>query len=372
MNRYIGNTISGKHLNELLDGMPLLKFMNDDDVHFGMQYVTGDNLDILPFKDSGKCRRGGLYVTTLKNFALYWHKYGSYARRVRINPTTLVYVEKNKFKCDEIYLEEKMLKEDLLKMLFTEYIQYLMDNKSKEDTENFILTMTKKSYVIRFIEPRFLTQNILMKIVEYDSYALQYIVDEMKTPELLMEAVKNDGDALELISDEMRTPELLMEAVKNDGNALQYIEDKMRTPELLMEAVKNDGNALQYIEDKMRTPELLMEAVKNDGHALQYIKDEIRTPELLMEAVKNDGHALQYIKDEIRTPELLMEAVKNDGHALQYIKDEIRTPELTMIAIRQNKHAVMYVKNEMRTPEMIEEVNDQLGYVPEFYGIRDE
>lgn len=184
IDQYIHQTISGKQLNELLDGMPLLKFMNDDDIHFGMQYVTGDNLDILPFNDTGKCCRGGLYVTTLEKFPLYWKKYGSYARRVRISPQALVYVERNKFKCDEICLEEKMLKEDLLKILFSEYTQYLKDNKSNK-WKKFVSMMIKKKF-IQFIEPCFLTKNLLMDAIKNDGLALQYIKDDMRTPELLM------------------------------------------------------------------------------------------------------------------------------------------------------------------------------------------
>ena len=45
--------------------MPLLKFMNSDDVHYGMKYVTGPNKDILPFFGHSECSSGGIYVTTL-------------------------------------------------------------------------------------------------------------------------------------------------------------------------------------------------------------------------------------------------------------------------------------------------------------------
>jgi hypothetical protein len=68
MNKYIGQTLTGKQVNEILDGMPLLKFMRDSDVHYGMKYVDGWNLDILPFNDSGKCSKGGLYVTQLLDY----------------------------------------------------------------------------------------------------------------------------------------------------------------------------------------------------------------------------------------------------------------------------------------------------------------
>ena len=71
LNNYIGQTMSGERLNHILNGMPLLKFMNDDDVHYGMKYHTGDNLDIVPFNSSGQCQAGGIYVTTLQNFYIF-------------------------------------------------------------------------------------------------------------------------------------------------------------------------------------------------------------------------------------------------------------------------------------------------------------
>ncbi len=248
--QFVGKTISGQKLNELLGGMPLLKFMNDDDVHFGMQYVTGNNLDILSFNGSGDCCKGGLYVTTLKYFIHFYDRYGAYARRVRINPDALVHVEINKLKCDEIYLEDKILKDDLLKILFMEYLQYL-DNLSKDVMEDFLLSMV---------------------VVKSNGYVIQFISEDMRTPELLIEAVKNNGYALQFINDDMKTPELLMEAVKSTGYALQFINDEMRTPELLIEAVKNNGNVLQLISEDMRTPELLMEAVKGNGSVLSLNK----------------------------------------------------------------------------------------------------
>ena len=83
--------------------------------------VDGDNLDILPFNDSGTCSSGGLYVTQLKDYHRYYNDYGKFARRVRVSDTALIYVEQDKLKCDEIYLEDRVPKDELLGILFTEY-----------------------------------------------------------------------------------------------------------------------------------------------------------------------------------------------------------------------------------------------------------
>lgn len=108
---FIGRAISGRQLDQLLNGIPLLKFMDDNDIHYGMYYTDGLNVDVLSFVPSGECSEqssiGGLYVTCLLDYYFHYNAYGSYARRVRIDDDTMVYIEKNKFKCNKIHLEEK-------------------------------------------------------------------------------------------------------------------------------------------------------------------------------------------------------------------------------------------------------------------------
>ncbi len=160
LQEYIGRIITGRQLNELLDGMPLLKFMNDNDTHYSMQYVTCHNLDILTFKGSGECSKGGLYVIMLTQFDMFYDHYGNYVRKVIIDPNALVYVENNKFKCDNIFLKERVEKDLALKYMFTEYIQYLIGYKSTEIAEKFILNvMNNNIFSLKFVEPKFLTHN---------------------------------------------------------------------------------------------------------------------------------------------------------------------------------------------------------------------
>lgn len=358
LDKWIGKTIPGEQLNQILDGMPLLKFMHDDDIHYGMQYKTGDNLDILSFNTSeGECSPGGLYVTTLKDSADYYDAYGDYARRVRINPNALVYIENKKIKCDEIFLEERILKDDLLEILFTEYIQKLI-SESNESVEEFIISICMSDdsesgfYGLKYIERKFLTPRMIMRIIKNDGRALQYIDLESRTPELLIAAVNNNGMALGFIGQNERTYELMMAAVKQSGVSLMYIEIADRTPEMMMEAIKQDGHAIQYIEQEYRTMEMMMEAVKQCGDAICHIEQEFRTVEMMMEAVKQSGYAIQYIEQEIRTMEMMMEAVKQSGIAIGYIEQEFRTMEMMMAAVKQNRNAINYIGYKFRTPEL--------------------
>lgn len=289
VSQWIGKTISGEKLNQLLDGMPLLKFMHNNDKHFSMQYKTGDNKDILPFDDSGRSLSGGIYVTSLRHYNDFYNEYGDYASRVRIKPEALVrVVSDNRFKCSEIYLEDKMPKDDLIKTLFKEV---------KTQSE--------------------LASQLIKKNIDI----FKYIDDEMKTPELSLEAVKNNGMILQFINDDMKTHEIMMEAVKNNGCAIKFINDDMKTPEMMMEAVKNDAMALEFIGDEFKTRDIMITAVKKDGMALQFIKDRIKTPEIIIHAVRQNGLALQCINDKMKTHEIMTQAVRNNANALEFIND---------------------------------------------------
>ena len=138
--------------------------------------MTGINLDILPFNNSDECSAGGIYVTELRHYCDYYYEYSDYARRVRIPPNALVYIEKGKLKCDQIYLEDRMKKDDLIKELFEE-----------------------------------LESNVLLELVKKNGLVLQYIKNETKTHEIMLEAVRNNGYALRYIDDEMKTKQIMLD-----------------------------------------------------------------------------------------------------------------------------------------------------------------
>lgn len=66
LDQYVGSVITGKQLNDTLGPIPLLKFMNNDDKHYDLQYKDGINYDILPFDSMHECAKGGIYVTSIE------------------------------------------------------------------------------------------------------------------------------------------------------------------------------------------------------------------------------------------------------------------------------------------------------------------
>lgn len=217
LNDYIGQVITGEELNVLLKGMPMLKFMNNDDIHFGMQYTTGENQDILPFNPAGESKPGGIYVITLANYYQYYLNYGKWARKVSVDPDALIYIEPNKLKCNKVILDKRMQKNRLIKKLFMEI-------------------------------PPEMAENIIKK----NGLVLEHIPSDSKTQRLMMEAVKQNGHALKFISPCIRTNEMILEAVKNNGYALKYVDTRARTREIVDAAKKECGRVIEYIESDAR------------------------------------------------------------------------------------------------------------------------
>jgi hypothetical protein len=69
LSKYIFKELSGKKVNELLKGTPIIKFINNNGTHDGMIYKTGLN-DITPLNPIRYFRRGGIRVTLLDNFGI--------------------------------------------------------------------------------------------------------------------------------------------------------------------------------------------------------------------------------------------------------------------------------------------------------------
>ncbi len=307
LNKYIGHTITGEHLNVILEGMPLLKFMNDDDKHFGMKYETGYNLDILPFNGKKSCQPGGIYVTTLLDHNEYIKNYGSWARRVFVQPNALVYIENCKIKCDEVILGKRVPKKELISEL----------------------------------------------IIECGHNGKHLI---------LAEIIKKTPNNIQFIEQKYRTLEMMMCAIEQDPLTLQFIEQKYRTLEMMMCAIEQDPLTLQFIEQKYRTLEMMMCAIEQDPLTIQFIEQEYRTHEMIINAIKNDPCVLSLIEQEYRTEEMMLSAIKEFPDALSLIAQNYRTPEMIMIALKQNRHAIIHIPYILRTDQMMDLVNQQNYY----------
>jgi hypothetical protein len=386
MKQYIGQTITGKQLNQSLDGIPLLKFMNDSDVHRKMHYKTGENL-VMPFTFQPEdCGHGGLHITSLTDYYTHYYKYGRYARRVWVSDQTSIYCRSNgSLKCDKITMGPRIRKEELLRILFTEYLD-LIEKKSKEWVERYIISVLDKSInLFEFIDSRFLTDKIMIMGIEKDPLMIRYIDDHTKIPGIIAMAVKSDPLTLRFIKDEMKTEEITMMAIKSNPLVLRFIKDEMKTEEITMMAIKSNPLVLRFIKDEYKTPGMMIMAVKSNPMALRYIengqiirymkkntmgtslpilveksrllfsymKKETNVCELMMDLVNNQPMFLKFIKDSKKTHQMVLAAVRNNGMVLKFIPDALRTSEIMRCAIKNNFNAMRFIKDTMMSEELI-------------------
>lgn len=258
LDKYVGSVLMGDQFNEVLDNIPLIKFMNNDDKHYKMQYTDGLNHDILPFDSMRSFSPGGIYITTIE----YWFKHINaqkyYAREVIIPNDAYVYVESlDRIKCSQVFLKKKKEKTQLIKKLFDRYIRYSA-NIQGIVFKNLNLCI----YSIYYIDPKYIDSCTLIKIIKTNSFFLEMIDPMYWTQELLLEATKQNGLSLKFIPRNLRSFEMLLNAVKQNGLSLEYIDPCDQNYRLHVEAVKQTGHAIKFIEQKSRTSEIIRHALK--------------------------------------------------------------------------------------------------------------
>jgi len=151
-----------------------------------------------------------------------------------------------------------MRKNKLLKLLFDEYLQYMLDRGFNDMMDIFVSNLIGREpfdmFRFRFIESKFLTHKNISHAVRKDGRVLQFIDDSARTPEIIIESVKNHGEALKYIKDteveKMMRPEIYIKlvcaAVRTNGFAIQYVK-KLAMPleiyiRLVLLAVRYHGS----------------------------------------------------------------------------------------------------------------------------------
>ena len=110
--------------------MKFYKITNEEEYHYGLQYHTGLNVDILPFNPSGDCEPGGIYFSSKDILAFL--DYGPWIREVIIPEDAQVYENPGfpkKWKADKVILgERRRIDIDVVKKLIEEGANTKADN----------------------------------------------------------------------------------------------------------------------------------------------------------------------------------------------------------------------------------------------------
>jgi hypothetical protein len=289
--QYIGTVISGSELIRILNGIPLVKFMYDSNTHYGMRYVTGYNKDIVPFNPHGFCCKGGLYVTALNKCNIYHGSYGQYARRAMVGPDTLVYVERDKFKCSEIWLSDRVPKDELLNQMFSEYVL-------SQGSDRLMRICESNPETIRWIDPGIRTNEMRLCSVQHQGLMIQWIEPEYQTLELSTLSVKNDSYALMKIKPEYLTPGLIVSAIKNTPSILHFVPKQWLTDSVIKGVIHSNGWLIEHMDIDVE-PWMLMMAIKQDSNVIQIFEDQdngyVLTRDMAIEALKQNGTLIDLI-----------------------------------------------------------------------------
>ena len=243
------------------------KLTNGLEMHNGMYYKTGLNIDRLPFNPTGRCSPGGMYFFSkcqLQNY-MYYVKNPVFIRKVVFEDSNgiplrnlRIYKEKNKYKANKFILDER-------------YVFLGIDH--------FSINMHPSSYI---------------NIIKRDCL-LRDVPSSVRTYEICLEAVRNYGLSIEWVPADIMTYELCLEAVKQNGLALKYIPFEFCNNELYIFALRNNGFALKYIPHEFKTRDMCDIAVKYSGWNFMHVPDGFRDIDFYSEICKRDDKILDYL-----------------------------------------------------------------------------
>ena len=306
--------VTGKQFNSFYADQVFVKLTTKSENHNGYQFLTGLNIDNIPFHPEGECTPGGIYFCLMEKMPL-WLNYGHepiiYARLVKIPNDAQVWVEDDKFKADQIILEER---------------QKTVDLEIWKDPKYCLQAVKQNGYALQFVKEQ--TVEMCLAAVQY-GWALRFVKEQ--TPEICLAAVKQSGNAFQFVKEQ--TVDICLAAVKQNGLALQDVKEQ--TAEICLAAVQQNGCALQYVNEQ--TMKICLAAVQQNGYALKFVDEQ--TVEICLVAVQQNGRALESVKEQ--TAEICLAAVQQNGRALKYVQE--KTAEIQIAADQQLvKQGLMY------------------------------
>ena len=107
-------------------GTVFYKVLRSDLMHHGFKYQLGLNVDTNPFNPSGSCQNGGLYFTNIKHLFEFLD-YGQQIAFVEIPDNSQIYIEKDKFKANQIIIKRILSDTEFLELLKTNLVKLQSD-----------------------------------------------------------------------------------------------------------------------------------------------------------------------------------------------------------------------------------------------------
>ena len=331
-------TLTGKEFNEFIGDEPMIKFTTESEVHNGLQYETGLNVDIRTFYSTSQCGHG-IYFTSLYYFHI-WLCYGSTQcvqfRYVTIPEDAKVYIEDYKYKANKVVLSEPHKFNELTQLwtdprylysyqgsqplFFANYKYIMSDNYFNMPPEYFRYVLHNHSDDIRFMnlvpekflgDKDFRMQLYIVKPSTYVKMPLRF-----RSTEEAIYVLKRSPTVFRDLSDAEKDKEPIYSvALSCDPLNISYIKHERQTPDMCTFVFEKDKKTFKYLA--YHTPDMFESVITDDPLNLQYIKNNEQTEDLIMLAVQKNGIALQYA--DYQTYAIAYEAVKQTGKAYEFV-----------------------------------------------------
>lgn len=291
----ITNTVmSGSDFNSFFNRSTFVKLLRSGENHWGMQYKTGLNEDIVPFNPHGAYEPGGIGFIDEKDIDIWQNGQHFYIRKVKIPDNAQVYIENDSYKADKIILgKPKELKND--DQLCDIYVQ-------KYSCYSPLRMISKKTF------------DQCAHYVKRNGLALEFVPDKFKTIDLCKMAILSNTFAIRFVPEQLLSREMYEYAVSSNGLALEFVPNYSELEENINEETR-DINEWKLKLYKM--------AVSSNGLALGLIKAEYRTNELCELSVQNNGWALLYVPEQTKT--ICKLAAKQNHKMLDYVEKKFLT-----------------------------------------------
>lgn len=232
LKNYCCKEVSGKRLKEILGDYSehLITFTGDIDL-----YSAGLHVEIKPFEPSGYWPSGynaadRIYFCHIFDSLYHNDNRLKYARQVILTDDMRIYITGDKMKADKMILGEK------------------------NDRQELITQLIEKAIISNPVRGK----KILREILSHSPYVIRYIDQKFRTNDMMMTAIKNDAYATEQTEQKYRTNDMMIEAIKRNPYVIRFIDKKYRTHEMMTEAI---GNLYDWIEMRgqlSRKKELIM------------------------------------------------------------------------------------------------------------------
>lgn len=206
-----GNVVIGELFNRYLKikGLIPYKFINDTHQHGTHKYVHGHNMDEIPFSPRKICSAGGLYFSDHKNI-LHFAKFGSKLCRVHIYPHSLIYVEGDKYKTDQFYLDldnHITIEQFLCDKSNAAFVPYFVYGCNPYNCMNYISPERITDELCQYFS-QILSPYLIKQFTGYKNFRIFGDVVAKWTPQQIVNVFKSDFRAFSMIPSYILTEEL--------------------------------------------------------------------------------------------------------------------------------------------------------------------